>query len=323
MNSMTKKLPIIISSSAVAALTLIAVILHQGGYISKLEQTISNKDAELVLVNQQLEEQTKLTDEAVAALQVYKDSVSFLQLENQQLHTKIAELKGTIAKLNRIIQKHDDKVASLTEHINRLKECGKKYEARIKELEQEREAQLIKMEQMDKERISLLESKRLQEASKHRNEEQINSLDNKIAKQEMDLPDPMPQDVPVPIINQSPSEPSANPESSVSTELQTAIATRQQERLNNIVQNTAVKFSAISLRNREGGNDLKRVKKEDDWRYTFVDFNLSNADQEAIMDEPFVIQLFDLDNKVVVPFNEKNLALPKQRNGCSWVQVQI
>jgi hypothetical protein len=315
MNSMTKKLPIIISASAITALALVAFILYQGGFIVKLEQTIAEKESQLVFVKQELGEQKKLNAEVLQELQVYKDSVNVLNLENHQLHVKISELKGTISKLNKVIQKHDDKVVSLTEHINRLKEGGKKYETQIKDLERQRDDQLVKMEQMDKERIALLESKRQNEESQKQNETKINHLDNKIAEHQMDVLDPAPQEVPAPIINQSPTEQATNPEPKISSELQAAIVTRQQERLNNIVQNTAVKYSTISLRNREGGNDLKRVKKEDDWRYTFIDFDLSNADQEAIMDEQFIVQLYDLDNKVVVPFNEKNLAFPNSEMG--------
>ncbi len=77
-----------------------------------------------------------------------------------------------------------------------------------------------------------------------------------------------------------------------------------------------MKFSAFSLRNREAGNELKSVKKnENDWRYTFIDFDLDNTDSEAIMDEYFVLQVFDLDNNAVVPFNEKNMAFPNSEMG--------
>ena len=315
MNSMTKKLPAIISASAVVALTLIAVILYQGGYITELKQTLASKDKKLVFVSQQLDEQKLLTDGLQAELQLYKDSVAVLQTENQRLHAKIDELKNTISKLNKIVQKHDDKVVELTAEINRLKEGGKKNAEKVKELEQEREELLTKMETIDKERIALLEDKRQNEQTKKVNEEKIVSLD-KVAQEKIDqAADQVPQTAPAPIINQSPSEPMAATSPKVSEELQAAIVSRKQERLANIMAKTEVKFTSISLRNREGGNDLKRIKSEDNWRYTFIDFDLENVDKESIMDETFIIQVYDLDNNVVVPFNEKNMQFPNSEMG--------
>ncbi|MCC6725925.1 MAG: hypothetical protein IT258_15560 [Saprospiraceae bacterium] len=311
---MTKKISIIISASAVVALAFLAVILYQGGYITELKQTIKSKDEKLVLVSQELDETKQLYESVQQELQLYKDSVSFLQMENQQLRSKIDELKGTISKLNKTIQKHDDKVASLTQQINRLKESGDKYEAQIKEFERQRDEQLRKMEEIDRERIAMQEQQRKQEESEKRNELKMNDLGKKIERKEMDLPDPSPITAPAPNINQSPGEAETSEAPKVSTELQSAIVLRQQERLRNIVENTSVNFKGISLRNRDGGNELKKIKS-DDWRYTFIDFDLSNADEEAIMDEQFVLQLYDLDNKLVVPYNEKNQAFPNSEMG--------
>ncbi len=313
MKSMTKKLPIIITASAVVALSL-AYILFQGGYIKTLEQTIKDKDATIVLVSQERDEALLRIEEIEQELKLYKDSVVVLQLENEQLHAKIEELKGTISKLNKTIQKHDDKVASLTEQINRLKESGSKYEAQIKSLELQRDEQLQKMEEIDRERITLKEQQRKQEESQLHNAAKLNEIEAKIEQKEQELPEPAPQPTPEPIINQSPSEVPVHEPVNAPTELQAAIKLRQQERLNKIVQNTSVSFKSISLRNRDGENELKRIKS-DEWRYTFVDFDLSNADQEAIMDEQFILQLYDLDNKVVVPFNEKNPAYPNSEIG--------
>ncbi|MBK9014792.1 MAG: hypothetical protein IPM82_12345 [Saprospiraceae bacterium] len=308
-------MPAIISASAVVALTLVAVILYQGGFITELKQTLATKDKKLVFVSQQLVEQRLLTTELQTELQLYKDSVAVLQTENQRLHAKIGELKSTISKLNKIVQKHDDKVVELTAEINRLKEGGKKNAEKVKELEQKREELLTKMETIDKERIALLEDKRQNEQTKKVNDDKIVSLD-KVAQEKIDqVADQVPQTAPAPIINQSPSEPLIATGPKVSEELQAAIVSRKQERLANIMAKTEVKFSSISLRNREGGNELKKIKSEDNWRYTFIDFDLDNVDKESIMDETFIIQVYDLDNNVVVPFNEKNLQFPNSEMG--------
>ncbi|MBK8563823.1 MAG: hypothetical protein IPN76_10910 [Saprospiraceae bacterium] len=170
------------------------------------------------------------------------------------------------------------------------------------------------MEEIDRERISLKEQQQKQEESQIRKESKRYELDSKIEQREQELLEPIPQTSPEPIINQSPSESLSAEAPNVPAELQATIKLRQQERLNNIVQNTSVNFKGISLRNRDGENELKRIKS-DEWRYTFVDFDLSNVNQEAIMDEQFILQLYDLDNKVVVPFNEKNPAFPNSEMG--------
>ncbi|MBI1225564.1 MAG: hypothetical protein GC192_10045 [Bacteroidetes bacterium] len=313
---MTKKLPLIITASAVS-LALVAVILYQGGYISDLKQTIQNKDKKILAVNLQLEEQVGISAELEAKLQVYKDSVNLLLLENKDLHAKIETLKGTISKLNQVIQKHDDKVNELTSEIKKLRESGQNNANRIKDLEQQRDNLLKKMEAIDHERIALMEARKKNEIDEQTNNAKIETIENS-ARVEMDKVDPAPLMPAPPAINQSPAE-SNTPNLSgpnVSEEMQAAIISRQQERLSNIMTKTQVKFESISLRNREGGNELKNIKKNDnDWRYTFIDFDLDNIDREAIMDEYFVLQVFDLDNNEVMPFNEKNMAFPKSEMG--------
>ncbi|GEM_PF-5326542 len=315
MNSLTKKLPIIITAS-ILVLSLAAVVLSQNGTISELRQTILNKEKNLALVELKLEEQGAITDKLEAQLQVYKDSIVILQLENERLHNKVTSLKGTISKLNQIIQKHDDKVAKLTTDINRLKESGRNNQDKIASLELQRDNLLKEMEAKDKQRIALDEEKKQIEKARKDNGGKIESY-NDLTRNEMDKVDPAPALFEPPAINQSPAEPA--PEGggpNVSPQMQTAIISRQAEKLENIRTKTAVKYSSISLRNREGSNELKSVKKnENDWRYTFIDFDLENVDKEAIRDETFVLQVYDLDNNVVVPFNEKNMAFPNSDMG--------
>ena len=315
MNSVSKKTALIITASAIV-LSLSAVILFQDGFISELKQTILNKDRKIVLVSQQLTELQDISKELEAKLQVYMDSVNMLQLENQALHEKIESLKGTISKLNQIIQKHDDKVSKLTAEINQLKETGRNNESKVKGLEQQRDNLLKKMETDDRKRIALMEAQKAEEKAKKENSIKIESLNNE-ARVEMDKVDSAPILPPAPVINQSPSEPAqTNAGPNVSEAMQSVIISKQQERLATIITKTSVKFSTISLRSREGGNELKKVQKSDnDWRFTFIDFNLENVEKAAIIDETFVIQVFDLDNNAVVPFNEKNLAFPNSEMG--------
>jgi hypothetical protein len=173
------------------------------------------------------------------------------------------------------------------------------------------------MEDMDHERIALMEDKKKQETAQLETSQKIDELKME-AKVDTEQNDPSPVVFDPPVINQSPQEPNKSEPvgPNVTEEMQAAIISRQAEKLANVVSKTQVKFSSVSLRNQEGGNDIKNVKKADnDWRYTFIDFDLENVDRESITDEYFLIQVFDLDNNQVVPFNEKNMAFPDSEVG--------
>lgn len=308
MNNMIKRLPLIITASAIA-LTLTAVIVWQSGLISDFKQVILKKDKELVLVSQRLDEQVVMTDELRVELKVYQDSVAFLQVENQQLKQKIEEQKATILTLNQSIKKQEERVAKLTVEINRLEDTGRHNEKEINELAQERDKLLVEMERLDRDREALKRSNEEKDRIAAENKEKIQKWNSK-----MEAADPAPVMPPAPLINQSPTEPVAQSGPQVSTEMGNAIKTRQQERLKNLLTKTTVKFPTVSLKNRENGNELKKIK-DDGWRFTFIDFDLENLDREAILDETFILQVFDLDHQVVVPYNEKNPAYPESEMG--------
>jgi len=334
MNSMSKKLAIYISASAIA-LTLIAIILYEFGYISDLKQTILNKDEQLATAEQNLLEKDAIIADLDAQLQVYRDSVQLLQLENQQLKEKIESLKGTVSKLSLTIKKHDDKVRELTAEINRLNDSDSADKRKIAALEAKRDELLKEIEKQDHERMALKEQQKAQEAAQRSNSSQIEKLNAQV-ESAMDQQDPAPlvpmlqeptqaeplmEQTPTvldqPAINQAPGEivkPNYAPE--ISPEMQSVIVNRQAQRLMSVVSKTTVQFNSISLRNKEGSSEVKKIKKNDnEWRYTYLDFDLNNIDREVIMDEFFIIQIFDLDNNKVIPYNEKNPVFPESEIG--------
>ncbi|MBI5915474.1 MAG: hypothetical protein HY842_08860 [Bacteroidetes bacterium] len=298
----------IVTSSAIV-LTLAVVIVWQSGIISNFEQALKKKDKELVLVSQQRDVQVAENRVLNAKLKIYQDSVAFLQVENQQLKQKIEEQKATILNLNQSIKKQEDRVAKLTTEINRLEDTGRHNEKKINELAQERDKLLVEMEQLDRDREALKKSNEEKDRIAAENKEKIQKWNSK-----MEAADPAPVMPPAPIINQSPVEPATQSGPQVSAEMENAIKNRQQERLKNVLTKTTVRFSTVSLKNRENGNELKKIK-EDGWRFTFIDFDLENIDRESIIDETFILQVFDLDHQVVVPYNEKNPTYPESEMG--------
>lgn len=308
---------IFLAASAVVSITLLATVIFQGGFIVELKKAVQVKDVLLVKANQQLDEQRALTDELQFKLEVYQDSIDVLNLENQALHGKIERLKETIFKLNKSLGKQEEKVRQLTKEIKQLLENGKVNNQAVAKLEKERDELLREMEANDRERITLINWKNEAEAKARDNHSAIGKVTDD-AQEILNKIDPAPFNPPAPIINQSPVEIAEGKaeETTVSNELQATIINRQQERLKKIISSTSVKYHSISLKNREEGNDLKKLKdKEEGWRYTFIDLDLDNLDKSAIIDETFLVQIFDLDNQLVVPFNEKNLAYPNSEMG--------
>lgn len=248
------------------------------------------------------------------------DTVAFLELQIEaqeisdiQKDSLILEYKTKIEFLSEEINKYQYLVSKLGTELSLAQQEAKEKSKKIAALSKGKmsEKELYAFQDLKKERYDL--SQKIEAMRNQRDYLLLNM--ERIDKERIAMLENYQSDIPAPNINQSPMDSDTNLELKVSEEMQAAIATRQQERLNNIVRNTAVKFSAISLRNSEDSKDLKKLKTADNWHYTFIDFDFDNADREAIMDETFVLQIYDLDNNLIVPFNEKNNAFPNSEIG--------
>lgn len=311
MNSITKKLPLVFSVSA--ALSLALLTIYQSGIIADLREVLSLTDKKFKLTEQALNQELENSENLRNELTVYKDSIESLHLEIARLTDKIEEQKSVIKSLNASIQKQEAKVAQLSGEIERLNHNKRKNEEKIKLLVQERDELLKKMEDADRQRIAAMDQQRLHEQQQSTQSNRLDELNTQVDKKQEQLNTSRIQAI-EPVINQSPVSP--EPVSSVNEEMSKIIKNRQQERLKNILTQTTAKFTGITLRNRENSNELKKIKDSGNgWRYTFIDFDLDNPDREAIMDETFIVQIFDLDNGQVVPMNERNPNFPESEQG--------
>ena len=310
---MTKRLPLIFSVAS--AVSLVFLTAYQSGLINDLRLNLRSTLNQLTKVELSLEEEMVKNEALQQEVLVLQDSVNLLSMTVNELNAKVAGLQKVIAQLNHNIQKKADKISSLTKEINKLQDKNQGNQERIDALTIERKKLLDQIVELDRKRIPIIEEKveseqkALQQSSQKQKVESI--IDQ---KQNATLSAPTPK------INQAPgTAPSSNAE--IPNGMSEQIKMSQQKRLANIVTNKKVNFESISLRNKENSNDLKKIKN-DGWRYTFIDFSLENPEANALRDEYFLIQIFDLDNNQVVPMNEYNPGFPDSPQGSTGYLFQ-
>ena len=83
-------------------------------------------------------------------------------------------------------------------------------------------------------------------------------------------------------------------------------------RLNDLLHNTTVRFDRVRLRKKKHGGDIHELKyNRANWKYTILEFFLEHPNRQLLLDEEFLVQIFDLDTGKVLPVNERNPAYPE------------
>lgn len=312
MSNVTKKLSLVIS--LVSAISLAAVTIHQSGVIKGLKTDLRTTINKLTNTQGLLEKEMALTENLRGEIKVLEDSIEVMHVEVAKLNEKIADQKSTIKYMNQKVKKLEDNVNSFTKQIATLKKKSSTDLAQIQKLEAERNEALKKMEAMDRERAQKMAA--AAKAEKRRADEQAKLKAAKAKKEEAlrrqrELTAPKPRVErptpvePTPRVNESPS---------IGAEMDAIIKDRVQERMRKVLTSTTVKYSNVEMKLMANGRSLERIKKNG-WKYTVITLDMSNPDAEAINDEDFIIQVFDLDNGKVVPVNESNPNFPESSQG--------
>ncbi len=319
MENVTKKLPLIISIAT--ALTFVIITVQQTGVIKNLRLDLMLTKKTLVKTQDELKSEIIKNEALESERLVLLDSIGKMGFEIADLNDQVGSLSKKIASQSHKIQQQADQIARLNKRINDLKSSDSANQAEISRLQSELENVLAQMEVDDSVRSEL---KRLQDALASQKagyeaeilklRTEIEDRDALIGQMKMDG-NPMEQPAknegvqvaPLPKINEAPNREVSEPEIAIPSNV-------SHEDMVNIVENTSVNFLNVSLKNEEAGKDLKKIK-EDNWRYTFITFDLDNIDKAAIMDQTFVIQLYDVDKGQVVAFNESNNAFPESQQG--------
>ncbi len=310
MNSMKKKL--LIAFGATATLAFASIIVYQTDVIATLTKNLKSESRRADVAEQELLVKNALVEELSTENAQLRDSIEGLYLEIAKLNETIAEQKKAIKKLNSVLKSQEDKVAELTREIAALEKSGVNNRQKISQLEKERHNLLIKMEEYDRYRQSVIEQQAIAERKKDEENRKLDSAKEELEENVSTEAKPVVEAPPV-NLNVSPSEAPSNESAAPSPALEN-IKNKQQENLVAIKTQTSVRFSDITLRKKETGNDLKKIDAKD-WRYTFIEFDLDNPKKDLILNEIFVLQIFDIDQNQVVPMNEANPEFPDGETG--------
>ena len=312
MKRVTKKLPVVVAIAT--ALSLSFVTVHQSGVIQGLKKTLGITESKLDKSEKALAAERELTKSLHEEKAILEDSIEVLNLEVAKLNEKIADHKATINYQSKKIKKLDDNVKGLSRQLAELKKKRNADQSKIQKLEDEIEKNLIKMEGIDRERIQAM--KKIKEVEKKKQEEARRLKDAKREKEKVEDRILRPQPAPLPKVVKPRAKPPvvSDPKKEIRDEVDAEVKTREQERIRKIVTGTTVKFMDVKLSMKAGGKPLDKLKKEG-WKETSIKVDLANADHDAIIDEEFIVQVFDLDNNKVVPVNESNIQYPDSHRG--------
>lgn len=284
---LTKRLPLLVSVTS--ALMLACLAVYQSDVINDLRILLVKTSNELTQVKGELELEKERSKELEQQVIELTDSISVLNARIEEMRIDLQRLKTKVNDLNRRIQQQEDKVRQLTEQLAVLKASNKANAEKITALEKERDQLLDQMLQRDAERNKLkAEIERLSKsmnAAEAEAEEVQQHLESS-TKQLDNQPEPAQTAIEDDRVEHTPAK-----------------------KLASIVGFTEVRFGEIQVKENADGAPLRNVAGNE-WRYVLVNFDLENKDPEMLLGEKFAVQLYDLDQGKVVPFNEANPAFP-------------
>ncbi len=279
---LTKRLPLIVSLTS--ALTLACLVVYQSDVINDLRNLLQTTNEKLLQTRDLLDREVQRNEELEGQVFILSDSIVLLNARIEDFKVEINRLKSKVQKLSGRIQQQEDKVKQLTAAINRLKSENVAKDARVARLEQERNQLLISMETADKERMKMQ-----QQISKLRGELGMTN------EQAAELNE----------TKQSLNEEPAAPMTGIEDE---KVEHAPQKKLASILGFTEVQFGEIVVKEDQNGPALKRAGNN--WQYVLLNFVLNHQDPEVLVGEEFLVQVYDLDQHKVVPFNEFNPEYP-------------
>jgi predicted RNase H-like nuclease (RuvC/YqgF family) len=283
---LTKRLPLIVSLTS--ALTLACLTVYQSDVINDLRNLLQTTNEKLVETRGQLEIEVQKNEDLERQVLVLNDSISLLNARIEDFKVEINRLKSKVKQLNGRIQQQEDKVKQLTEAINKLKADNSEKSAQVAKLEEERNKLLISMEAADKVRIEMQEEINRLRAQLGLASEQAEATESRL-------------DEIRPAIKEEPAPPMTGIEDE-------KVEHAPQKKLASILGFTEVQFGEIVVKEDQNGPALKRAGNN--WQYVMLNFALNHQDPEVLVGEEFLVQVYDLDQHKVVPFNEFNPEYP-------------
>ena len=283
---LTKRLPWIVSLTS--ALTLACLTVYQSDVINDLRNLLQTTNKKLTTTRLQLEIEVQKNEDLESHVLMLNDSISLLNARIEDFKVEINRLKSKVQQLNAKIQQQEDKVKQLTAAINKLKAENADKTTQVAQLEQERNKLLLSMEEADKARMQMQqEITQLRKELGMTNEQAVETT-GKLHEVKQNL-------------STEPAPPMAAIE-------EQKVEQTAQKKLASILGFTEVQFGEITVKEDQNGPALKRAGSN--WQYVMLNFVLNHQDPEVLVGEKFLVQVYDLDQHKVVPFNEFNPGYP-------------
>ena len=324
MNSLNRRLILLAVSSLALTASIGLIALANAHGTLKIDFNNLFKENEQHKLH--IKEQALTIQQLGEEIRIKDDSITTLNSKITELVQETGLLRHKVRTLDQKVQQKLDEVAALSSKIKTIENSKSSDLKKINDLANEREELLKQMELMDKERteekdkIIAMQQEIAQKNKVVQQFEAQNEVQNELIEKIRTNPTPTPSVSNEPVYAAPPSNIAAPSKAEVNPSLEAQkeqiISARKQARMREIVTDTKIDYKSIKLKEEKGGNDLDRLRNEG-WRYTVIEFDLQNPDQEAIFNEEFILQIFDIDNQRVVPFNESNPSFPDSNMGAT------
>ncbi len=233
---------------------------------------------------------TKLTDyqghieEQVIKLDQQDNSISNLegiidryQVENEILVDSILYLNEAINEYVMRIEEQDKIINTLNRKLNKSLRSFQSLEEQISSLEQEKKDNSMVIAQMEEQKNILL-----QEYSETKLQAEMHE------------------------------ETKAKLEQTTYEKIDLVVAEQKREVIQEIAQNTLVSFNSVKIGKKPGRSNTRKIAGNNKWNYTTFKFSMSHGfENQKLMDERFILKIFDMDSGEVLPYNEGNNRFPE------------
>ncbi len=232
-------------------------LVDQKQYIDQQRQVLQQLNAEL-------QGERQLNRELQVEIQRLEDSIALLEHQKADLARQLRHSQVQVNQLRQELQLMRAKIAALNAELEELSQARERYQARI--------------EQLEIEKLQLLDSLQLLQQQTTQAEKVVD--DQHKAQNEKEA------------------------------------ETARLERIRQVVLRTAVQWREVQLsRKPDGSGPLYKVRPgTDEWRYTKVVCALGHPQPKLLFGQKFVLQIVDTDTGKPLPYLEVNPSFPDSPN---------
>ncbi|MEL6636102.1 MAG: hypothetical protein AAFW73_10350 [Bacteroidota bacterium] len=235
---------------------------------------------------QRIEGQTQTITNQEQEIDFLEESLEATVAENKVLLEENHELENQVALLRDSVAVLKSQVKRLAGKVSQQKKQLRSFDRKLKRMEQQYEglkteiAEIHRQGQMDQAKINALEAEKAQIRDQV---ETLNVQKDQMAKQQ---------------------------QATEAELLDRRVREARLQRINNIVNETAVEFVNVITRKKRYSKPVNRIRNGKGWKYTIVNFHLGNADPQALLDERFLLKIVNTDTHEILSYIESNPNFP-------------